>query len=425
MKGLDRTVWRNILALSGDFLFFSMGVAFFNPTVVVPVFVKTYTDSEFLVGVFSALQTLMNTVPQIWAASILTSQPRKRPVWILSSAGGRIPLLLLILSTLLWIETSPNIVVAILAFAYIAFYISQGLNNVIWPDLVAKVIPEGVRGRFFGLGQFISSFASVGAGFLVNWLLSNTGMTASQRWTWIWSGAFIALGLSVIVSLYVKEEAVKPVEEKVDVLNSLKQMITLIKTEKWLRRVVLVQLISGMATATFSFFIVRTGEVLPQTDEMLGYFLIMQSIGTAIAALAGGLVIDHVGSWASICLATIIQACALIAVTLAGVTTIPLILYSIAYICLGYVVSSFYWSFKAYLMDIADQQTRPIYLASSGILVSITVFYSLIAGALFERFVAEAIFAGAAVMAILGVILASTLRKGMSQHKLSLKPASE
>lgn len=417
MKRLERSVYRNTLALSGDFLFFAIGFAFFDPTVVVPAFINTYTGSEFLVGVFAALRTLMVTVPQIWAASILTAQPRKRPVLILSSSGGRLPLILLILATLLWIETHPMPVIIVLAVTFIAFYISEGVNGVVWPDLVAKVIPEGRRGRFFGFGQFISSIASAGAGFVVNWLLSNTGLDASQRWTWIWVGAAIAMGLSVVSMFFVKEDAVKPVEDKVDVMKSIRQMIVLIKTDKWLRRVVLVQLISSTASATFSFFILRAGEILPQVNEMLGTFLILQSIGTAVAAVVGGLIIDHIGSWASIRLAAIFQVCALVAATLAGITGIPLILYSVAFLCLGYVNSAFWWSFSSYLMDIADEHTRPIYLASSGILISITVFNSLIAGALFEKFQPEIIFAGAAILAVVGVVLATTLRKGVILRK--------
>ena len=72
---LDRqTTRRNVLALVGDFFFFSVGFAFYDPLVVVPSFVNEFTGSELLVGVLAALRVLFITVPQIWAASTPTSE---------------------------------------------------------------------------------------------------------------------------------------------------------------------------------------------------------------------------------------------------------------------------------------------------------------------------------------------------------------
>ena len=83
----QRTVRRNMLALIGDFFFFSVGFAFFDPLVVVPAFVNEFTGSELLIGALAALRVLMVTVPQIWAASLLEAQPRMKPRLMWSSFG--------------------------------------------------------------------------------------------------------------------------------------------------------------------------------------------------------------------------------------------------------------------------------------------------------------------------------------------------
>ena len=76
----------------------------------------------------------------------------------------------------------------------------------------------------------------------------------------------------------------------------------------------------------------------------------------------------------------------------------------------GYILSSLWWSFSVYLLEIAPEARRPAYLAATGILVSVTAFNSLIVGALLSHVVAEAIFAGAALLALVGLRLAWGLR---------------
>ena len=90
---------RNFIALLGDYVMFAIGFAFYDPLVIVPAFVKEFTGSDLLIGLFSALRILMITLPQLWAASYLVARPRKKPLLVWSTFGGRFPLLLLIAAT--------------------------------------------------------------------------------------------------------------------------------------------------------------------------------------------------------------------------------------------------------------------------------------------------------------------------------------
>jgi len=46
----ERTARRNVAALIADFALFSVGLAFCDPFVVLPAFVKELTGSELVVG---------------------------------------------------------------------------------------------------------------------------------------------------------------------------------------------------------------------------------------------------------------------------------------------------------------------------------------------------------------------------------------
>jgi MFS family permease len=416
----QRDTRRNVLALTGDFFFFSIGFAFYDPLVVVPSFVNEFTGSELLVGVLSALRVLMITVPQVWAASVLEVRPKMKPLLIWSSVGGRMPILLLSLAILLWAESRMGLVIGVLLLSVALFFTSEGLNSVSWPALVGKVVPEQFRGRFFGLGQFLSSVGSMGAGYLVNRILSYQALAVSSRWALLFFVGCLGLMASVGSMLFIREASAESGTDKVNVLKSLGKMRGYLRTDRWLRRLILVQLVVFTASAPFTFFVVRARQIVPGVEAMIGTFVILQSVGSAAAALVGGLLVDKVGSWAAIRAAVLVEVFALVAVTAAGVVrplTLPL--YFAAFFCVGFVNGTSWWSFSTYLLAITSEARRPLYLATSGILISLTALNPVIAGALVESVTPEFVFAGAGALALVGLGLAWTLRRGVQSRMRS------
>jgi MFS family permease len=404
---------RNVLALIGDFIFFSIGFAFYDPLVVVPAFVNEFTGSQILVGVFSTLRVLMITVPQIWAASVLEARPRAKPLLVWSSVGGRLPILLLSVSVFQWAETRMALVMVVLAFSAMLFFTSEGLNGVSWPALGAKAVPEGFRGRFFGLGQFFSSLGAAAAGYVVNRILALQSLERASRWSLLFILGFVWLMLSVVSMLFIRERPAARVSDRPDVRESFRKVRAYLREDRWLRRVILVQLVIATPAATFAFFVVRARQIIPDADTMIGTFVMLQSVGSAVAALVGGWLVDRVGSWAAICATAGMGALALAAVTVGGLATAPLPFYLMAFLLMGFFNGAAWWSFSAYLLDMAPEARRPIYLATSGILASVTVLNPLIAGALFEALQPELVFGAASLLAVVGLALAWTLRQGV------------
>jgi MFS family permease len=405
---------RNFLALTGDFVFFSIGFAFFDPLVVVPAFVKEFTGSEFLVGILSAIRALMVTAPQLLAASILVAQPRKKPVLIASSILGRLPILILALASWWWGNSHLGLVIAILAMAVAVFYTSEGFNGVSWPVLVGKVLPDNIRGRFLGLGQLLSSLGAAVAGYGVNRILDIPARVISVRWALVFAAGFVILMLSVVSMFFIREQGDEKQQSQSGIRESIRMMRQYLRSDVNLRRVVIVQLVLYTAGAVSPFFVIRAREILPGAASQLGTFLILQSIGSAVAAVAGGYLVDRVGSWAAIRLGAVVKVAMLGVVTLAGILSFPLLLYYVTFFFLGYINGSSWWSFSAYLLDIATHDQRPIYLAASGILTSILVFNPVIAGTLYAAFLPEAVFAGSTILALVGLALAWTLRKSLT-----------
>ena len=121
---------RNLLLLLVDFVAFSIGFAFFDPLVIVSTFAQALTGSELAVGALSTLRFVFVTVPQIWAAGVLTASARKKPLLLWSSIGGRLPVALMAPVILLLAPTAPLLVLGMLAIAIALFYTSEGLNGI-------------------------------------------------------------------------------------------------------------------------------------------------------------------------------------------------------------------------------------------------------------------------------------------------------
>lgn len=405
-------VRRNVLALVGDFVFFSIGFAFFDPVVIVPAFVEEFAGSALLIGALSALRILMITVPQVWAASFLITQPRKKPLLVWSTFGGRFPILFLALATLLWTRSHLWLTMVVLTLSVAIFYTSEGLNSVSWPALVGKVIPDKLRGRFFGAGQLFSSIGAAIAGIIVSRILDKDGAALPERWALLFGIGFVGLMLSLVTMFFIHEEAEDKVPGRTDVREGLRMMYHYLRKDASLRRAIITQILIWTAGAASPFFIVRAREAFVGNDAIIGALLTTQSIGGAAAALICGHLIDRVGSWAAIRLGAVTQTVSLLAVILAGVLNAPTIFYFAAFFLMGFVTASLWWSFSAYLLDIADNEQRPIYLAASGILSGVTVLNPLIVGALFETLPPGTVFIIMAALSAGGIALAWRLRKG-------------
>jgi MFS family permease len=406
MAAQERYVRRNTLALGADFMFFFLGFVFWEPTVVVPTFVKELTGSDFMVGALAGIRVLMVTLPQLLAANFLAGQRRRKPLLVWASLGGRLPVLLVAVATILWAGSSPWLAVGVLTLAVTLFFISEGLNGISWPDLVGKVIPARMRGRFLGIAQLLSSLVGLGAGVAVRAILGAGQLPHASRWAIIFACAFVGFMLSLGAILCAHEEPDEAPPKPVNVKRTLRTMLGYLRTDRHLQLVVLVQLLLGAAGATFPFFSVRARELIHSGEDILGNFLIAQSLGGMVAALLCGYLVDKVGSWASIRLTTSAQVAALLAPILAWLLGWPEPLYLGAFFLLGFIGGSSWWVFTSYLLDLATPEQRPTYLAASGILTSPNVISALAVGALFGALPAEAVFAGGMVLSIAAVALA-------------------
>ena len=148
-----RSFRHNLLCLSTDFIMFMIGFVFWDPTVIVSVFGqgthRQRCDGGPLHGRSRVGHLPARAVggqlpghPAAQKASADLGQPGGPPAR--AGLGPGHPFLA---------QRAPWLAVGVLALSVGLFFSSEGMNAISWPDLVAKVLPARIRGRFLGTSQ--------------------------------------------------------------------------------------------------------------------------------------------------------------------------------------------------------------------------------------------------------------------------------
>ena len=311
--------------------------------------------------------------------------------------------MLLAIATLAWARPAPWAVLLILTVGVALFYTSEGLNSVSWPDIVAKVIPVRIRGRFLGLGQLLSSAGALVASYLVRDVLGGLGIDFPANWALMFACASVGLFLSVALIFFIHEEPDAKEQTRVDVRGNLVAMFGFLRADGRLRRVVGAQLALGFAASVFPFLVIRAQALLTDGGALVSNFMVMRNLGGMVAALICGYLIDRVGSRAAIRVVGATQCLALLAVVVGPSLHLTWLAYLLAFLLLGFVGATSWWSYSAYLMEIATPEERPVYLATSGIITSPAFIGAIIAGAVFNAVSAELLFGIALAISLVGL----------------------
>lgn len=205
---VDKNSTFNFLVNLADGSFFGLALGFASFVTILPLFFSNFTDSAILIGLIPAIHTLGWQLPQIFTADRLSKISRYKPVLLLMTIQERLPFLGLALVAWFASELSISVILPI-SFALLIWQgIAGGLAANPWQSMISKVIPEPIRGTFFGIqGGLANLFTAVGAvaaGYLVENLIGAPQYAAPFML------AFIAMMISLFFLSLTKEKSHHP-----------------------------------------------------------------------------------------------------------------------------------------------------------------------------------------------------------------------
>lgn len=387
MRPVDR---RNFLAITGDFVFFGVGLAFASQTTVLPSFVATLTSSTLLIGLVSTLANGGWLLPQLFAANATAGRPRRKALILVPAVVNRV--LFLAIAPLMWVlvPRNPRAAVAVFLGLYGGFYLLDGIASVSWLDMLAKLLRPQLRARLISVGQAGAGLAGVAAGALVAVVLVSPRLAYPANYVLL-----IALGAAMFaVSLgciaLTKEEPEHTGERPLPWPDFFRRLGRILRDDAPYRRAVIVQVLFTLAGAAAPFYVIHGLESLGFPESSVGLFTSAQVAGGVVSALLMGWMGEKRGTravmrlWGAMSVVTPLLALAL---SLSRTRLPPGVLlygYAVVFVVVGAQSNTLMAGFLNYVLEYAPTSTRAIYIGFGNTASAIQLVAPLAGGAILQ-----------------------------------------
>ncbi len=365
---MKQHVWKNLkfnIAVSmADAAFFGIGWGFGSFGTVIPLFFAQMTDSAILIGLIPAIHAVGWQIPQLFTAGWVSRMRKYKIPVLLMTLHERLPFLGLILAA--WMLPTFGAKIA-LPFAF-AMLIWQGLGAGFtanpWQSMVAKIIPPESRGTFFGaqaaVANILISFASVGAGYLLNYLDSPLDFMLCFTIT------FIALTISYVFMAMLREaddtEKVLPPENH-QFWHSARAILQKDRNFVWF---LVFRVVYQFATMGFAFYIVYGLRAFHMDALSAGYLTAALTISQTVANVGMGWLGDRFGHRSML----IAGALAVALSSFAAWAAPSLSWMYLVFVLSGLANVSFWTTGMAMTVQFGTESERPIYIGLANTLIA-------------------------------------------------------
>ena len=371
---------------------FMFGIAFINPLTVLPVFIKYFTTSDFVVGIASSLWRAGWLLPQLLVAGYVEKIPYKRGIYLRMN-GIRLLLTWLTIPLIaIFALSHPTflLVCFMLLFALATFL--GGIAGLPFNDMVAKTIPPQHLGSFFATRIFFGAgLMSIGAGFIVKYILGeDVAFPFPYNFIIIFTFAALFMTLGIVTYAFVREPPSKVSSPQRTFLSLLKEIPVILKRDVNYRRLIIVQLLSSGISFSLPFYIIIAQEKFGSTVSTAGTFIAMQTIGVLFFNLLWRDISFHRGDRHVIFVALIFQAAiplyALIISKGLGhwlLQSPPWVVtaaFSPIFILIGGTMSGLWVGYSSYLLSIAPEDRRPTYVGISNTILGVAAIFPALGG---------------------------------------------
>lgn len=379
----------NFLVLLTDYVFFGVAYAFLNPNTVLPSFARTLTDLEPLIGLVPTVMAAGWLLPQLGAAAWFGRASRKKPYLLRAIYTGRPVYFLLALA--IWAGLTRYRLPMLAAFlaGLLYFNVLDGIASVAWFDLLAATIPAEHRGRLVGIAQFLSGVLSIGVGGLVGAILSSPSLPYPTNYALLFLAAGLSLTPSTVALTLLKEpergESMPASQEPRSPLSDfLRQLREVWKEDRNFRRLVFTRWLVGLFGLALPFYILHATEVVGLPQAVTGWFVSAQMVGGIVASVGLGWMSTRIGPRPVIWVGALNALLSPLIALLVHVHPARPVLYAypLVYFCFGITNNTWMLGAFNYLLEIAPEESRPLFVGLYNTLGGLLIPVSLIGGAI-------------------------------------------
>jgi len=407
---------------------FRIGDIFIDTEMVLTWLLSQLGATNSLIGFVWPLRFGASFLLQMLVSGYVERQPYKRPLYRTMSIFRCAVLLIFALLVALVPVDSPWLTVAFFA-ALTLFSLGAGLVSVPFMDVVGKVIPPRRRGAFFGQRMFWGGSVALGGSVIIGFLLSEPGgLHFPLNVAVMFVLASIFYGLTAWSWILVKEPpSPLPATAQQGVVDPIvaqfRRGFQALEENVVYRRYVWVRLALIVAGWAGPFLVVYAQRELGIAAGLLGLYLGVRTAGGIFSNLLWGRISDGVGNRKLIIVTTAVGAATPILALAFGwlhsaapASTVWLsYAFALVFLAAGMFGPGSAMGLTNYLLDVASDEQRPLYLAFTNTLFGLARFIGMLGGLIVDWAGFNVLFGAAATFYLIAFVLSIRLAEPRDQ----------
>jgi Na+/melibiose symporter-like transporter len=303
---------------------------------------------------------------------------------------------------------------ALVAFfaSYTCYALAGGASGPAFLDIVAKTVPSGKLGAFFGHRQFWGGLGAIGCGALVRAILGADGLDFPNDYAllFVCALAFFAPGWILFASIH--EPPGRVSDDPKPLLSFLLSAPATIRRHREFRLLLGSRLLNGAVGISLPFYIIYAHRILSVPEATIGVYISLQMAGSVLLVPLWTFLNDRRGPRTLLlAVALMYLATALLAFITSLLPQLPafgrLALMAI-FFPLAAISAGSFMGYTNYLFAIAPEEKRTLYIGLQNTLYAGTSFLPLLGGAIAAATSFSVLFGLAAAFAL--AALAATAR---------------
>ncbi|HKZ22556.1 MAG TPA: MFS transporter [candidate division Zixibacteria bacterium] len=400
---------RNFILGISNGIFFNIGLAFLSGSTVLPVFMAHLTDSKVLIGLATSIENIGWHLPQLFVAAATIHYSRQLGVYAKAAILRSITFLGIVVAVFALGEKNNDLLLVLFFFLFTFFAVSGGLAAVSFMDIVGKTIPANKRGTYFGMRMFIGGGLAALSGILVKKILG--GYSFPTNFGLLFSLALVTVILGLGSFALVKEPILSNSRPHKSLKENCLEAFSLFQTDATYKLLFLVRIAIGSVTLAYPFYILYAQKTLNIKPEAAGIFLSFEMLGYLISNILWAYLSNRINNRLVLLLSAVCSVLPPVIALINSLFPLPLVLYALAFFFLGATNSGVFIGFFNYLLEIAPEEKRPLYVGFIHTVIFPTFLLSTLGGVIIQATSFNFLFALTLILGLVAVFLAYRLLK--------------
>lgn len=268
------------------------GFRIFTAPTFMPAFIALISGgSSFIVGLYLSLQALGMSFSPLVGAHLVDHRKHVLP-WGLT-IGWLVRLMMLSIAlTALFLSDNQALIALGLCMVLLGSF--MGIQGVIFTFLMAKVIPQGKRGKLTGLRNFCAGIITSIVAYLAGeYLIGAEPGPQGYGYTFLLAFALASAGLLFLMLM--REPAQPDTRPFIPISQRMQAAVTIMREDRRFMRYVLGRFLGNAGRMAVPFYILYASENIQITGQTLGILTLSFTFASTISNLVWGAIGDRTG----------------------------------------------------------------------------------------------------------------------------------